>query len=229
MIAVRLVHLERTGDVSPLSGLLDDSERRRASRFRFARDAQRFIVSHAALRLIISEFAAIPAPDLIFEYNAYGKPRLAQDDKLFFNLSHSGEWALCCVTRLGEVGIDIECCRNIDDGAFASRFFSDCEHDALSGLPAEQREKGFFSCWTRKEAYIKAKGRGLSLPLDRFSVQCLPDLPAALLASEDHPDDVLRFRLWNLPAPAGYQAALALCGAWEGVPAVCEWSFDGYE
>ena len=227
MIDVFLVHLDRIRDTLALLPLLDDAERRRASRFHFAADSRRFIVSHAALRLILAEYAEVAGPQLIFETNRHGKPALLQDDKLFFNLSHSGELALCCVTAVGEVGIDIECRRKIDGEALAQRFFSDDESAALARLPADRREQWFFSCWTRKEAYIKAKGLGLSLPLDQFSVQCAPDKAAALISSQYAPEDVPRFSMWDLPVPDGYQAALALCGAWGGVPAVREWDFGG--
>jgi 4'-phosphopantetheinyl transferase len=124
---------------------------------------------------------------------------------LQFNLSHSGDWALCAVTTAGEVGVDIERVR-LRSQAYrlkvARRFFSAHEYHAINSA--------FFSGWTRKEAYIKCHGKGLAIPLDTFTVSIGAASPATLIQSDWNPVDVTQCRLYDLDAPAGYYAALAL-------------------
>jgi 4'-phosphopantetheinyl transferase len=240
VIDVWLIELERDLPRSLLT-LLDAGERQRASRFKFERDSRRFVVAHGAMRLILAEMTGLPAAHLVFEHNAYGKPFIALDNAPLFSLSHSGEIALFAVLRAVdglfesaannsvELGVDIEQCREIQAVEMAARFFSAEECRSLLNLPVEQRHSAFFTCWTRKEAYIKAKGRGLSLPLNDFSVECRPHLPAALISSRFQPDDVEYFYFWDLSVPKGYKAALACrlpyCGQVLNPPQMRIWSF----
>src|SRR5207249_8265351 len=150
---------------------------------RRARD--RFIVGRAVLRLILAGYVHELPRRLRFDYGPHGKPALAHDGKphaTHFNVSHSQGLAVYAITRGKEIGIDIEyvCpARSID--AVAETAFSPWELAALQSLPPDRRQIAFFTCWTRKEAYLKARGEGLSLPLEQFDVSLAPGEPAALL------------------------------------------------
>lgn len=163
-----------------------------------------------------------------FIYNEYGKPALhpalAQND-LHFNLSHSGELALFAFVRGPLVGIDIELIRsNIEYEQIAQRFFSPQEQHALRMLPATEMAVAFFRCWARKEAYIKARGQGLSIPLDQFSVSLRPGEPPRLLHHQNDPQEAARWSLYDLTPGEDYAAALAVEGrhrqirCWEWPP-----------
>jgi 4'-phosphopantetheinyl transferase len=163
-------------------------------------------------------------------YNAYGKPELAPDSNappLRFNLSHSHELALFGFAYGREIGIDIEYIRpTFAREQIAAQFFSPRENAALRLLAADQHALGFFNCWTRKEAYIKARGQGLSLPLDQFDVSLTPGEPAVLLQTRDIPQEAARWSLHALAPGPGYLAALAVEGRewslstwhWSGQP-----------
>jgi len=122
--------------------------------------------------------------------------------------------ALYAVAYRREVGIDLELIRHgLEEEQIADRFFSRREISTLRALPAALRRYAFFLCWTRKEAYIKARGEGLSLPLDQFDVSLIPGEPAALLRTRPDSDEALRWSLQELtPGPPGYAAALAVEG-----------------
>lgn len=212
------IDLAYAGALDAFLDVLDEQEKNRAGRLRFAQHARRFVLAHAGARVVLSSYCGMGPAELAFAYSAYGKPSVANHAGLVFNLSHSGDMALCAVAGSGEIGVDVEKCRNLDGPEMVGRFFSAIEREAFESLAAARRMDGFFSGWTRKEAYIKAKGLGLSLPLDAFSVEIRPELPAILIASDYAPEDVGRFRLWDLPLADGYKAALAYCGAEAGPP-----------
>ena len=200
------------GDWTDWLTCLDAEERRRACAFRFPLDARRYTLSHVALRHILARSSGQPPEALHFARNAFGKPSLVgHGEGIAFNLSHSGELALCAVADSGEIGVDVEQQRGLELEDLAERFFNPAEYQALIALPPGQREPAFFACWTRKEAYIKARGLGLSLALDQFRVDFAQDRPAALLYSDHEPADVSRCGFWDIPVPAGYRAALAWC------------------
>jgi 4'-phosphopantetheinyl transferase len=197
------VHVWRTAlDLDPprvaaLAESLSPDERDRAARFHFERDRVRFTVARGVLRALLGRYLHLPAPALAFDYGAHGKPALAAaavaraawespGAEVRFNVSHSAGVALCAVTRGRDVGVDVEGLRaDFATDEIAERFFSPAERAALRALPAEARCAAFFACWTRKEAYIKARGLGLSLALDAFDVSLAPGAPAALLATRD--------------------------------------------
>jgi 4'-phosphopantetheinyl transferase len=132
---------------------------------------------------------------------------------LRFNLSHSQDLALYAVTSNREVGVDLEYIqRDFDTRQIAERFFSTREIAALHALPANLQTESFFRCWTRKEAYVKARGEGLSLPLEQFDVSLSPDDPAALLNVAGNPAEVSRWSLRELTPAPGYMAAIAVEG-----------------
>jgi len=199
--------------VEPLRSLLSSDENARADRFYFQRDRDRFILSRGFLRIILSHYLDLLPSDLRFSYGEFGKPFLARDcnqQDLQFNVSHSGEMALFAFGRAIEIGVDIEQMRKgtVEDEV-AEKFFSATEVSAFKSVPERDRQMAFFNCWTRKEAYIKAKGAGLAIQLDQFSVSLIPGEPARLLQtscdSERSPWSLHSFQ----PAP-GYVAALAV-------------------
>ena len=213
-----------SADVEGMLSLLDEEEKARADRFRFQRDRVRFVVAHAALRRILSHYLQRPPAVLSFRQNQYGKPSLTgPDDWLHFNLSHSGGLALVAVAAGGPVGVDVEVMRDDFGGeAIARRFFSPSEVEALFSLPQEQRTPAFFLCWTRKEAFIKAVGKGVSFPLDGFAVSLQPDRPARVLWVQDDPQEAERWTLVDLAPGPGYAGALAL--RWQP-QRVCLWKW----
>jgi 4'-phosphopantetheinyl transferase len=205
--------------VERLTGLLSEDEQGRAHRFHFARDRRRFVVGRGQLRTLLGHYAGIEPCRVQFRYTAHGKPALAQNPAtpyshtLRFNVSHSNELALVVITQGRDVGIDLEHIRKISDvEQLAGRFFSTREHSMLRALPADQRLHGFFNCWTRKEAYVKAVGDGLRLPLDRFDVSLAPGEPVRLLGVDNNPDEASRWSLRELTPAPGYVAALAVEG-----------------
>jgi 4'-phosphopantetheinyl transferase len=195
---------------------LSADELQRAARFHFPRDRRRFIVARGVLRDILGRYLGVQSSALVFRYSSYGKPALADvaaEERLRFNVSHSNEMALFAVTHGREVGVDIEYVRaEIACEEIAEHFFSARERASLRALSTEVKHQAFFNCWTRKEAYIKAHGEGLSLPLDQFDVSLAPGEPVALLATRSDPQEVLRWSLQALTPGPGYAAALAVEG-----------------
>lgn len=203
--------------VESLWQILASDERLRARNFHFRRDREHFIVARGLLRIILGSYLDIKPEQLRFGYERNGKPFLvsqsAPESRLSFNLSHSHELALCAVTRQRQIGVDIEHMRADFAGEdIAERFFSAREINTLRSLPAQLREEAFFHGWTRKEAFIKAKGDGLSLPLDQFDVMLLPDGPAMLERTYWDESEAARWSLRKLEVGGGYVAALAVEG-----------------
>ena len=191
---------------------LSADETERADRFHFDTDRYRFIAAHIALRDILSRYLHCQPGELTFSLNQYGKPSL-NDHKLEFNLSHSGDFALVAVTLESKVGVDVEHIRTDTElESIANRYFSPSEVSELMALTPEQRISGFFNCWARKEAYIKAHGLGLSLPLDSFDVSFAPWEPAMLLITKDEPQERSLWTLLDLKPGPGYMGALAVKG-----------------
>jgi 4'-phosphopantetheinyl transferase len=149
--------------------LLNAEEIARADRFRFPHHRQYFIAGRAILRLILSSYLQIPAEKLIFSYQDYGKPYLAQND-LQFNVSHSHAYAVYAITPVHRIGVDLEKVEDHYADGVANRCFSAWEYQQLACLSAPERVQGFYRIWSRKEALIKALGLGLSFPINSFSV-----------------------------------------------------------
>jgi 4'-phosphopantetheinyl transferase len=210
-----------------LREILADDERQRAERFHFEKDRRHFTAARGAMRILLAAYLDYRPGEVRFAYSNYGKPRLTDESNesdLRFNLSHSHGLALLAVTRGREIGVDVERLRDMEqDGEpLAQRFFSPREAAVLRSLPPQLRREAFFHCWTRKEAYIKAQGQGLSLPLDQFDVSLHPDEPAALLSTQHDPQEAQRWSLRNLSPGEGYVGALVVqghswrlwCGNW---------------
>jgi len=191
-------------------------EQARAEQFYFARDREHFIVARGVLRAILGCILNRVPGCLSFCYGAHGKPALAgESDKntVRFSVSHSHGVALYAVTRGREVGIDLERIRfDLAVAEIAERFFSRPEVAMLRTLPSELQRQAFFRCWTRKEAYIKARGEGLSLPLDQFDVSLAPGETEAVLRIQRDPAEASRWSFQELAPASGYAAAVAVEG-----------------
>ncbi|HEX6270320.1 MAG TPA: 4'-phosphopantetheinyl transferase superfamily protein [Anaerolineales bacterium] len=195
-----------------LEAILSADETQRAARFHFQPDHERFIAAHGCLRDILTRYLHCESDQLRFSTNPHGKPAL-HDHNLEFNLSHSGDFALVAVTQERKVGVDIERMRQgISSQVIARQYFSRSEVTKLLALPSEQWERGFFNCWTRKEAYIKAHGLGLSLPLESFDVSLAPGEPAILQATRPDSSEAAHWTLLSLQVDSGYAAAVAVKG-----------------
>lgn len=194
---------------------LSPDERARADRFHFPQHRRAFVLGRAALRALLGGYLGMGAMEIQFVYGPQGKPALApgiqnQACPLEFNAANSGDLAAYAFTIGCKIGVDIERHRELPDlENIADRFFSPEEASELLALPAAEKTSGFFHCWSRKEAYIKAMGGGLSIPLDSFRVTLQPGVPARL-ASLGGSEEAAR--AWTLhgfdPAP-GYTGAVA--------------------
>jgi 4'-phosphopantetheinyl transferase len=216
-VQVWLAQLDQPPSVCDrLEQILSEDELLRARRFHFERDRQHFIVARGLLRSLLGCYLDLAPTALQFAYGHHGKPMLVHqptDSALHFNLSHSHDLALYALAWGREVGVDIEYMRPLEDAEdIARHFFSLPEQAMLRELPAEEKQQGFYNCWTRKEAYIKAIGEGLSQPLDQFVVSLAPQEPARLLSVQDKPDETSRWSFQALQPPTGYAAALAVEG-----------------
>lgn len=217
-------------EVRRYGALLSPDERAKVDRFRFERDRRRSTVARGVLRMLLGRYLETDPRGVGFRYESHGKPVLGEGlaaHGMRFNVSHSAELALFAFARGRELGVDVEEVRLMEDAVeIAERFFSEAENAVFRTLPPEARDEAFFNCWTRKEAYIKAVGEGLSFPLHVFDVTLAPGEPARLLASRD-PVQAERWSLHGLPDPApGYRAALVVEG--EGGEVSCwRWTPDG--
>jgi 4'-phosphopantetheinyl transferase len=207
-------------EIARLERLLSSDETERAGRFCFDRDRRRFTVARAALRFILGGYLETSPEQVVFNYGSHGKPLLAnQNSGIRFNVSHSQEVALVAVTYGREVGVDVEFQRPMaDQEELLAGYFSSREVAALRSVPRPQQQAAFFAGWTRKEAYLKARGGGLSIPLNSFAVSLGPDEPAALLEVRDDPMEPARWGMATLRAGPGYTGALVAEGK--------DWRFD---
>jgi 4'-phosphopantetheinyl transferase len=198
--------------------LLSSDEKNRAKKFRFKKDCQRFITARGILRLLIGKYLEINPGEISFRYGEFGKPGVASNNSLQFNISHSQNVALFAFTKKFNIGVDVEFVNpDIEVKEIATSFFSTNEIKNLLALPENQQTLGFFYCWTRKEAFIKAVGEGLSFPLDKFEVSLEPDKPAKLLATNWHPKDVSRWSIYSLSPERNFVGSLVIEGFVEQV------------
>ncbi len=200
-----------------LLAVLSSDEVARAERFHFARDQNRFIAARGTLRKILGRYLEENPSKLRFEYTPHGKPIIATNsgyDTLSFNLSHSGPFALYAVTRGRNIGIDIEHIRdNVDVGQMAQGFFSQSEIRSLEQTPQNNRSELFFKYWTRKEAFIKATGEGISFPMERCDVSLITgNNISPIIIPGDNKDSVGWYGRDLFPG-SGYAAAIAVEGA----------------
>lgn len=181
---------------------LDLGERERAARFHFEKHRRRFILGRGFLRLLLGRYLEIAPEEVRFAYGPYGKPSLADEHAasgLRFNASHSHELAVYGFVQEREIGVDVEYVKDdFKSEEIAGHFFSAHEVQTLMALPNDERTAAFFRCWTRKEAYIKALGSGLSHPLDQFDVTLTAHESAALLRDAQDAEAVARWEMFNL-------------------------------
>ena len=197
--------------IDRLGIVLSADEIERSRHFHFERDQRRFIASHGVLRRILARYLKRPAAEIQFERGAHGKPCLrirGGERPLHFNLSHSKDRALIGVCADGRVGVDIEFRdRDRANTEVAQRFFAPEEVAALLPLPPEAQRDAFFATWTMKEAYIKARGEGISLGLSTFAITV--NGTPALTRSDHGADEIERWRFWKLEAGPDYAVAVA--------------------
>jgi len=197
---------------------LSPDEKTRAERYHFDKDKNHFIAARGILREILSRYLETDPVKITFTYSSLGKPALdnsTNNYQLKFNVSHSNGMALYAFSKENNIGIDIEYMRNdVKYEDIAIRFFSQQEASTLRSLPGHLKTHAFYNCWTRKEAYLKAKGEGLTASLNQFNVSLAPGEPAALLSNQQAPEDPSRWSLHELDVCGQYVAALAF----EGIP-----------
>lgn len=206
---------QRQDHFGRLMRILSPQERARAERFHFEADRKRCVLARGLLRLLLGHCLGRPADRLQFHYNEFGKPSLAGGlyPPVQFNVSHSGDLVLIAFGRDRALGVDIERMRtDVATEEIATRFFSANECRDLAKTALDARCDAFFACWTRKEAYLKARGDGLSLPLEQFDVSFLPGDEPRLIETRHDPAEVHRWSLRALEAGCGYKAALAVAG-----------------
>ena len=202
----------------PLVSALSEAEFARASRFVHEQHRLRFIAGRGRLRAILGSYLGVAPNRLAFSYNAFGKPRLAgrSEPPLHFNLSHSGPTAVLAVSDRYQLGIDIERVLPFREN-LAEHFFSEAENEALRAVPVQEYLGAFFRCWTRKEAFVKAHGAGLSLPLESFDVTIDPVGEPRLLRLDGVDDAPAQWQFLNLTLPRGYVGAVAALTAGNAV------------
>ena len=197
-----------------LARTLSENEQLKAKRFYFQKDRKRFVVTHGILRKIIGRYLNIEPKGLKFSYGSHGKPTiggLTDGHSLCFNMSHSHGLALYAFTWARRVGVDVECVRPMPDAEeIAERFFSPRENAVFRTVPAGKKLEAFFNCWTRKEAFLKAVGDGLSRSLDSFEVSLAPGEPARLLCVRGDSLEASRWHLLELAPAHGYAGALVV-------------------
>jgi 4'-phosphopantetheinyl transferase len=208
------VRLDEPIETTSSPSIPSSDELTRASRFHFEKDRIPFARCRSALRFLLSRYLRIPAVEIRFEYQPSGKPELAAQQnpgQLLFNVSHSAGLALIAVSADHRVGVDIEKIRpDVDVTALAERFFSLRERAGLQALPDHLRVPGFFACWTRKEAFLKATGDGLSFPLADCSVTTHPDLDPRLEDIKGNTEAGKQWFLADLSVVDGFRATVAL-------------------
>jgi 4'-phosphopantetheinyl transferase len=202
--------------VQKLQSVLSEDERQRADRFRFAEHRLSFWVGRGILRFLLSRYTGMRPEQIQFKYTLAGKPFLANGDshpEICFNLSHAGQVALYAFSWGQQVGIDVESIRPMEEmDQVAKSNFSPGEYLNLQRVSEVRRVEAFYKCWTRKEAFIKAIGEGLSFPLQEFEVSFEPDVPAQLLTVRGSSEEANRWTMHDLKTWDGYAAALVVEG-----------------
>lgn len=195
---------------------LSADESARSARFHFEKDRRVYIAAHACLRDVLSRYLKLDPHRLEFQAGSHGKPGLAgiaPQHIVEFNLSHSGRFGLIGVTRNRRIGVDVELHRpELTTEELARHYFSTREVEQLFSLGPGKRQEAFFNCWARKEAYIKAHGLGLHLPLDSFDVSLAGSGSVLLEATRPDPQEAGRWTLRHLDVHPGYGAAAAVEG-----------------
>ena len=199
--------------------LLYDAERAQEPRFYFAKDRRRYLVTRALVRTVLSRYAPVDPSAWVFSTNAYGRPQIdnVQAKDLTFNISHTHSMIVLGVTRKRALGVDVENVRarevSID---IADHYFAPQEVTALNAVPAHEQQYRFFEYWTFKESYIKARGMGLSLPLDKFSFHYRDERAVDIAIHPELADDAARWQFWQFRPSPDY--LVAICAERNGGP-----------
>jgi 4'-phosphopantetheinyl transferase len=212
LIHIWLIQLSHIDDPSTLDkDMLSDQEFESLRKFHFERDRRRYLVSHCALRIILARYLGIAPSQVQYQYSTKGKPSLIKPSGVYFNLAHSHEIALVAVAAHEEIGVDVEIIRPIEDiDQLARTCFSPREFQEFTQTSPSASQRAFFNGWTRKEAYIKAVGDGLSHPLDQFDVSLLPSDTPLLKSITGRPDVANQWTLQDIQLEAEYTAAFAV-------------------
>jgi 4'-phosphopantetheinyl transferase len=216
-VHVRIASLDRReSELRFFESILAEAEINRANRFRFHKDRERFVAGRGLLRVILSPYLGLPANEIIFTYGSHGKPGIRRQEgrpAIQFNLAHSAGTAIYAITRDRPVGIDIELVNHeFPIESVAERFFSKVEVAAFRSLPRDMQRIAFFKCWTRKEAFIKALGDGLSCPLADFDVSLTPGERARLLKVRWAPEEASRWCMEDIESVPNCAAAIVISG-----------------
>jgi 4'-phosphopantetheinyl transferase len=200
-------------EVSRLYGWCSRDEITRANAFHLTMHRTLFVVGRGLLRATLGWYCRIEPKDIRFGYGANGKPFLLHPSQgsLFFSLAHCEDRALLAVSKNSELGADLERVRDFPEAeSIAMGFFSPSEYESLLRVPPTRKTEAFFSCWTRKEAYLKAKGSGLSDGLEEFEVSLDPEEPVALLKQADQRYPLSQWSLLHLNLPPCFIGAIAI-------------------
>ena len=216
-VHVWLVSLQiPSDDLHRLTTYLSPDEEKRVQKFHFEKDKRDYCACRGTLRVILGAYLKQNPASLSFSHNDLGKPFLSENteaNKLLFNLSHSRSMALYCLSRGRRVGIDLEYIHSeIVEGLLNEHVFSSRETTKLQALPEKEQIKAFFDCWTRKEAFSKALGKGISIPMNQFEVSFVPGEPPRLLHTEWSTEEPDLWEIVDLNIDRRYSAALAVEG-----------------
>ena len=219
-IGLKEVHLwniclDQTGpSIDDFASILSEEEYNRANSYISETIRRRYIVSHGFLRIILGAYLNQDPSEVRIVSGPYGKPCLEEgQETIQFSMSHSEEQALFAFAQKSRIGIDLEKIREIPNmEQIVKRYFSERENDEFFQLSPRDRPIGFFNGWTRKEAFVKAIGRGMTFPLRKIEVSLSPNVRAELLNAEGYPESMLGWSLHHLEPASGYLAALAVEG-----------------
>jgi len=208
----RFCQEETHSQIETLQGILSPDELARSEKFHFEKDRKKFILTRGTLRNLLGSYLGKDPQQVRFNYTSFGKPFLAIDsenDNIRFNLSHSGEVVLYAITRNQKIGIDIEQVRDHTDVmAIAKRFFSPGEIGELEKANKKNRTELFFRYWVRKEAFVKAMGKGVSFPMERLDVSSLNEISPIIKVTEEN-NETACLNIQELLPGDGYVAAIA--------------------
>lgn len=197
--------------------ILNDEEKIRWQKFRFAKHQHQYLVAHVLLRSVLSRYIDIAPQSWQFTSNQYGRPEISNSMQLplRFNLSHTDGLVMCAVVLTADIGVDVENTqkRQTLSTDIAKHCFSKYEIEQLYTLPESQQPQRFLEYWTLKEAYIKAKGMGLSLPLDQFSFMFTKNQPIAIKFAPELRDQPACWQFWQVYPSAHHIAAIAVKSA----------------
>ncbi len=198
----------------PHPDVLSAREREQHQRFRFEKDRRRFLVTRLLVRYVLSRYVPLPPEEWTFEATSFGRPLIANDlpaaRELTFNISHSEHVVLLGIAHGGELGIDVEDLQRRTSAAVADSFFAADEARQLEGLPAELQSRRFLDLWTLKESYIKARGKGLFMPLNQFAFDLRDENRLTLVLDPSLGDVAQRWSCWQWQPSCDSVAALCV-------------------